>query len=1349
MTHARAAGRTSLLLLLASCDAALDPPELAAGASAVSLPNLTYGAAEVGKPIAVLKSKDTAGNARGHSRVAMYKGYLLVPYSVDSGAPGGGLSFYDLSDPRHPALVKQVDEAPLREAHGFGFSSSDAGDYAVFQAVEGIELWDLTSITSPVMKHYHHLGGIKPSDYTEGAWWSFFQAPYVFVGGSGHGLYVVDATDVNHPQTIAHLETGVTGGVRIGPVFAVGNLLVASSMDGAGYFTFDISDPAHPQIIQLAIPGPDGTPNPDAPPIYSSMFNGDHIYGAGTDNRLHVTDVSNPSVIHSVGTSEDRLVAGGTTDVLDKGGYVEVQDGFAFSGFSHQFAKVNVSDPAHPHVVLTGSSGIGGRDEDFASVLGNLVFVGSDHPVGSALIPHQAAPDTTPPAVNMVNPRPQAIHQALTSRVGLTFTDAIDVRTIGSASFIVRPLGGAALPGKYSTQTGIVNFSPDAKLQPNTTYEVIVPAGGLRDNVGNAVAVAFTSRFSTGAVVATPLACQVSPTTPTPIGSAATVAVTAVGAGPKTYSFAFGDGSAPTGFAAATSASHTYVGPGHYPVVVTVTNGAETASCTRIQTIHYPLTAHRPTSSVTILYDGGTDFVWVVNPDAGTVTAIDGHTHARRFEAAVGKNPRTLAKAPDGTIWVVNQDAATVSVLSGTTGANVATLALPPRARPYGIAFAPDGGAAYVTLQGTGTLLKLSPTTRQIVAELALGAPVRGVAISADSARVLVTRFLSPDARGEVLDVSAAPFALVRTVPLALDPGPDTEASGRGVPNYLTSIAISPDGRRAWVPSEKDNLQRGLARDGLPLTFESAVRTITSQIDLGANAEVQADRKDYNDRDMAQAVTFSELGDYAVVSMQGTGEIELVDAYTSALAGGIAGDGLAPQGAAFSADFHELFVNDFLSRTVTVHDVSGLLDGSTTAAPTLATVTTVATEPLAPAVLRGKQIFYNANDRRMNRDGYIACASCHLDGDSDGRVWDFTDQGEGLRNTIALTGRGGMRQGFVHWSANFDEIQDFEHPIRSFFGGTGFMSDAAFGSGTRDQTLGDPKAGVSSDLDALAAFVGSLADVSASPFRNPDGTLTAAAQTGKALFAQLGCATCHQGAEFSDSAAANLHDVGTLRPTSGSRLGGPLTGIDTPTLKGIWETAPYLHDGSASTLLDVLTTRNPAGLHGATLGLAAAQREALVAYLQQIDELEAPRVTLGNLAVKDTSNAGDWSIQSGLAVSGSVFGDRSFVFASVPLALQGATYLRAANDSKAYSGNPVVTFSIDQSASVYLTVDTRAAKPGWIDATWTDTGLVVGIRENASTVRSMKVYRKTFAAGTVALGPWMNTGIDMYDVIVK
>ena len=84
--------------------------------------------------------------------------------------------------------------------------------------------------------------------------------------------------------------------------------------------------------------------------------------------------------------------------------------------------------------------------------------------------------------------------------------------------------------------------------------------------------------------------------------------------------------------------------------------------------------------------------------------------------------------------------------------------------------------------------------------------------------------------------------------------------------------------------------------------------------------------------------------------------------------------------------------------------------------------------------------------------------------------------------------------------------------------------------------------------------------------------MTAEAQTGSAVFTSLGCGACHAGEELTDSELGPtpiLHDVGTLRTTSGGRLGGQLTGFDTPTLRGVWNTAPYFHDGSAPTLDDV------------------------------------------------------------------------------------------------------------------------------------------------------------------------------------
>lgn len=184
-----------------------------------------------------------------------------------------------------------------------------------------------------------------------------------------------------------------------------------------------------------------------------------------------------------------------------------------------------------------------------------------------------------------------------------------------------------------------------------------------------------------------------------------------------------------------------------------------------------------------------------------------------------------------------------------------------------------------------------------------------------------------------------------------------------------------------------------------------------------------------------------------------------------------------------------------MARNVSVHDLTPFL-ASGARTPSSTKVATVASENLSHAVLAGKQIFYNAslkdalNRDAMSKETYMSCASCHVDGSYDARTWDFTQRDEGFRNTTDLRGRAGMGHGNVHWSGNFDEIQDFENDMRSHFGGTGLI-DAPTVSGP----LGPPKTGLSPKLDQLAAYVSSLgrSSLPRSPFRNADGSLTAAA----------------------------------------------------------------------------------------------------------------------------------------------------------------------------------------------------------------------------------------------------------------
>ncbi len=1438
-----------------------------AQAAGPGLGNLTYSTGELWRPISVLDSPQG-----GHGNVAMVNGYLMVISASDGAVEtnAGGIEFWDVSNPRRPVLVVRHDNNDthgLREAHGFSLSLDATRTILAAQAHEGIQFWNLSDPLRIALLRYMDLPGINQGDYS-GAWWVFWQAPYVYVAGTGSGLYVINATDPSNPTLVTRMSTSQLGGLIPAQVFALGNLLVLMEAASGTYATMDISDPTKPVLLQL-FHGKRG---------YSHLFAAGKIFTAGGNGAV-------PRMyVHSVTPQGQIAFVGEAGSDLGNGGYGSYQDGMFHAGFSNTYAKFEV---ATLRQLGTGSSGLEARDEDFGLVLGNLVFVGDDHGVGSALVVHQTAPDTRGPEVHWVHPPNGATNMPLTTRVGVSMSDNIDVASVNANTFMVRPLGGQALPGRYSVQMGLVNFTPAVPLQANTTYEVVI--SGMQDYVRNR-APAFSSRFSTptstpalppGGVVSqvrttsgaayqvgtfrsgallyidrafsfaspfptafegqqyiqtgnndkastgagfltfqvataatvhvlydaratrvpawlgdgtwlrtgetvgtndsgtsrvvykktfqagtvtlggnadapalgagsmysvlvigtgggggTPPSCALLPGAPAQVDATVSFAAsTATGSAPLTYTWDFGDGSPPTSPSSTTTTQHAYGAPGRYSVTLTARNAVGSSKCATVQIIHNPLTAVPAVSASPIIHNG--TYAITVNPDSHTVTAIHESNLSKAWEVGVGNTPRTLAAAPNGNIWVVNQGDATLSVLNPGTGALLQTIALPAASRPYALAFSPDGSAAYVTLQGTGRLLKLDLSGR-IVGDLAIGPKPRGLAISGDARRLLVTRFISPTGQGEVREVELATLRVLRTISLAFDPGPDTEASGLGVPNYLSSIRISPDGLSALVPSKKDNIARGLFRNGQALTFESTVRTIVSQLDLSSNSEDLRGRIDLNDRDMAQWVLFSPVGDVFFVSAQGSNKVQIYDAVTTALLGEMS-TGLAPQGMALNRDASKLYVQNFLSRTVSVFQTTDIIKGMNNTAPLLAEVPT-GRETLSAQVLRGKQIFYNAADRRMSRDGYLSCASCHLDGESDGQIWDFTQRGTGLRNTIPLVGRAGTGHGNLHWTANFDEVQDFENDIRREFLGTGFLSEADFAA-TSDP-LGPRKIGRSADLDALAAYVSSLTTVPASPYRQGDGTLTAAGQAGKALFAALRCQTCHPAPDFTDR---QRHDVGTLQASSGTGLLG--LGMETPTLKGIWDSAPYLHHGQAATLYDVVNNARHSGRV-----LTTTESEQLVAYLLQIDEAEkdlAESPTELQISRLTVSTGQTYRVDV-LTRGALVYIDRTYVWSTIPPQYEGAQFIVTANNDKYVTVPNYLSFVINIPATVYVAFDYRVIRlPAWLsDGSWS---LLPEIIDTSDTRR--RVYRKRFPAGPVVLGgnsmaPSVWSGISNYNVII-
>jgi mono/diheme cytochrome c family protein len=161
-------------------------------------------------------------------------------------------------------------------------------------------------------------------------------------------------------------------------------------------------------------------------------------------------------------------------------------------------------------------------------------------------------------------------------------------------------------------------------------------------------------------------------------------------------------------------------------------------------------------------------------------------------------------------------------------------------------------------------------------------------------------------------------------------------------------------------------------------------------------------------------------------------------------------------------------------------------------------------------------------------------------------------------------------------------------------GGHGTFSEPRTGvnvvNGTDDQ--------VSAKLPDLQAYQLTLA--APTP---PAGSFDAAAAArGKALFEGQGqCSTCHSGSNFTD-ANDRLHAPSEVvsepepngEPSYAAR--SATKQYRTAPLKGLWQHAPYFHNGSAATLADVVNTYNVRK----SLGLSPAQVADLVEYLKSL-----------------------------------------------------------------------------------------------------------------------------------------------------
>lgn len=615
---------------------------------------------------------------------------------------------------------------------------------------------------------------------------------------------------------------------------------------------------------------------------------------------------------------------------------------------------------------------------------------------------------------------------------------------------------------------------------------------------------------------------------------------------------------------------------------------------------------HEPVHSDNIAINKKGDTLYIANIDINSVTIFNTKTKKKEAEIRVGKEPRQLALSPDEQwLYVSCMYDDRVDVISLKEKRVVDHLKT--GIEPFGLVTSQYGQTLYVANYRSGTLSVFDLAKREKKAEIKVGDRPRALALTADGKKLYVTQYLD----GKVSVVDTKQNRVLKEIALAPSPDKEDRKKSQGIPNTLEQIVIAPDGKKAYIPHLLTNID-------IPINFEETVFPAISVIDLQNDVELTDERKelfeeinvtDVHNQTMIVSnpydLAFQPDGSKAYAIMSGSEDLVVFDLQRGGNATQILRriEGNNPRGIVISPDGKTLYVHNAMS-----HDLAIIKTGGNSpyakAKAVKGTIRLIAKDSLSPLVREGKTIFYSANSDEfainITGNNWMSCASCHSDGDIN-KLTLLTPKGpRNVPSNILAT-----KTGLFMWDGSRDDFTDYIHTVQSEMGG---------------MTSVDAGKPLPSDVqhmyDALLAYLEdpSSFPVPKSPYRNPDGSLTAKAKEGEKLFNGKGnCLSCHGGEYFTDSPKAvdangrlttantnYLHDIGTANPNDKPSNGdarahftNPRTPKqwDTPTLRGVWATAPYLHDGSAKTIEEAIERHQTKEVETLTPGEIAAIAE--------------------------------------------------------------------------------------------------------------------------------------------------------------
>ncbi len=545
----------------------------------------------------------------------------------------------------------------------------------------------------------------------------------------------------------------------------------------------------------------------------------------------------------------------------------------------------------------------------------------------------------------------------------------------------------------------------------------------------------------------------------------------------------------------------------------------------------------RAFSSSTIALANDNQLAVVVNNFNNTISLTQPRLRTLLAEIPVGRDPRMVALTDDSQrALVTNRGDGTLSVVD--LNAQEVTATIPVGVLPYGVVMA-DNQTAYVALQGESAIAVVDINAGRIVERIAVASLPSGLALWGDF--LYVTHFWS----GQVSLIYLPQHGVVRTINTGLDTG------------LSQSIEIDISRGTAYVPQTRSNAQNPA------LTFDTTVFPVVNVLNLSALAVDRSTRINLDTADRPVNMPFDVIVDRFRVRLYvinaGSDDVSVIDLNTGAAIAHI-DVGANPRGAVLNNEGTFLYVHNALDGSISVIDTATL---------TIENVVPISAATLSADVALGAQLFYTADNPQISANTWLSCANCHFDGLSDERTW--AGFGDGGRNTPVLYDLLGTPP--YNWSATWDELADVEVKIHDLQAGFGLIDNDLM------PTLDEPHAGQSVELDSLTQYLLTLqGPTSAVP------TDTALIERGAQVFEERGCTACHVGAVGTN---LQVFDVGT---------GGT---FDTPSLRWLWLSAPYFHDGRAATLRDVFTLP---GLHQLVYDVPMEDVNALLSYLLSLPQ---------------------------------------------------------------------------------------------------------------------------------------------------